>query len=71
MLKNKPILIGIGITNINGKLGTDYEIDQISAKTSFYSKNPGGIGPVNIACLFQNLLDASEEINNKYQLAQS
>lgn len=35
----------------------DVDFAAVSAKTSFITPVPGGIGPVTVACLFQNLIE--------------
>jgi len=61
--KNIPhgvILISVGlIRGPDGKLHGDYEIEDAVKTASFYTPTPGGVGPVNVACLMQNLLDAT------------
>lgn len=60
MLNPNTILIGVGLHQENGKLATDYNQDEIADKVAFYTPVPGGVGPVNVACLFENLIDASQ-----------
>jgi len=59
------ILIGVGIhRDTDGKLAGDYDESQIEHIASFYTPTPGGIGPLNLAYLFQNLLSAAKVQNN-------
>ena len=59
------ILIGVGIhRNADGKLAGDYDEAKIEHVASFYTPTPGGIGPLNLAYLFQNLLSAASAQNN-------
>ncbi len=58
MLKPTTLLIGVGLHQENGKLATDYDQDEIASKVAFYTPVPGGVGPVNVACLFENLIFA-------------
>jgi methylenetetrahydrofolate dehydrogenase (NADP+)/methenyltetrahydrofolate cyclohydrolase len=61
LLKTGVILIGIGISvNDEGKTRGDYDIEKVSEIASFYSPTPGGVGPVNVASLMQNLVEAAE-----------
>jgi methylenetetrahydrofolate dehydrogenase (NADP+)/methenyltetrahydrofolate cyclohydrolase len=61
LLKTGVILIGIGISvNDEGKTRGDYDIEKFSEIASFYSPTPGGVGPVNVASLMQNLVEAAE-----------
>lgn len=53
------ILIAVGIwRDKEGKLHGDYEPEDIEGVASFYTPTPGGVGPVNVACLMHNLIDA-------------
>lgn len=60
-LKKGVILIGVGILRgKDGKLHGDYETEDIKDIASFYTTTPGGVGPVNVAMLLENLLTAAE-----------
>lgn len=59
-IKKDVILIGIGINKSNGKLKGDYDEDEIKKVASFYTSTPGGVGPLNLAYLFKNLIDAGK-----------
>ena len=60
-LRHGAILIGVGIhRDVKGKLRGDYEEEQIKDIASFYTPTPGGVGPVNVACLMQNLIIAAK-----------
>ncbi len=60
MIRKKTILIGVGLHPENNKLQTDYDQFEIASKVSYYTPVPGGIGPVNVACLMENLIEASQ-----------
>jgi methylenetetrahydrofolate dehydrogenase (NADP+)/methenyltetrahydrofolate cyclohydrolase len=54
------ILISLGIwSDQQGKLHGDYEPEEVKSIASFYTPTPGGVGPVNVACLMNNLTDAA------------
>jgi methylenetetrahydrofolate dehydrogenase (NADP+)/methenyltetrahydrofolate cyclohydrolase len=59
MITNKTILIGVGLHLENDKLQTDYDQEDIAGHAAYYTPVPGGVGPVNVACLFDNLLSAT------------
>jgi methylenetetrahydrofolate dehydrogenase (NADP+) / methenyltetrahydrofolate cyclohydrolase len=60
-LKKGVVLIGIGLhRGEDGKLHGDYDDEEIDQIASFYTPSPGGVGPINLAYLFQNLIKASE-----------
>lgn len=61
-IKSGVILISVGIWRAgDGKLHGDYEEDEIKNIASFYTPTPGGVGPLNIACLMQNLILAAQK----------
>ncbi|MBI2032904.1 MAG: bifunctional methylenetetrahydrofolate dehydrogenase/methenyltetrahydrofolate cyclohydrolase [Candidatus Levybacteria bacterium] len=60
MIKSGVILINMGMHKEDGKLHGDYEEEDIKDKASFYTPTPGGVGPVNVACLLENLTKAVE-----------
>lgn len=62
MINKKSIIIGVGLHTENGKLATDYNQDEIGAKAAYWTPIPGGVGPVNVACLFENLLKSCYKI---------
>ena len=63
-LKNGIILIGVGIsTNDEEKTQGDYDENKLEKIASFYTTTPGGIGPVNVALLMQNLVRACQNLS--------
>jgi len=59
MLTNKTILIGVGLHNEEGKLHTDYDLDEVNDLAAYYTPVPGGVGPVNVASLLENVVAAA------------
>lgn len=60
-LKPGAMLIGVGLwRDSQEKLHGDYEEDEIRDVASYYTPTPGGVGPVNVACLMQNLVQAAQ-----------
>ncbi len=60
VLRPGVILISVGLTRAeDGALHGDYEEDDIKDVASFYTPTPGGVGPLNIASLMQNLVKAA------------
>lgn len=61
-IKKNSILISIGLSKgKGGKLHGDYEEKEIKNIASFYTPTPGGVGPVNVAKLLENLIVAAED----------
>ncbi|MBI4097613.1 MAG: bifunctional 5,10-methylenetetrahydrofolate dehydrogenase/5,10-methenyltetrahydrofolate cyclohydrolase [Candidatus Levybacteria bacterium] len=60
-IKKGVILVGVGLySDQKGKLKGDYDNLDVENVASFYSPTPGGVGPVNVACLLENLVKAAE-----------
>lgn len=54
-------LIGVGMfRGDDGKLHGDYEEEEVAEKAQYYTSVPGGVGPVNVAMLLTNLVEAAE-----------
>lgn len=61
IIKAGVILIGVGLfKGTDGKLHGDYNEQTIENLASFYTPTPGGVGPVNVAMLMENLITATE-----------
>lgn len=60
MVKNGAIVIDAGYEVVDGKAYGDVHPD-VAAKASFFTPVPGGIGPLTVAFIFQNLLDLVDE----------
>lgn len=61
-IKKGVVLISVGILRgENKKLRGDYDADAIKDIASYYTPTPGGVGPVNVAKLMENLLTATEK----------
>jgi methylenetetrahydrofolate dehydrogenase (NADP+)/methenyltetrahydrofolate cyclohydrolase len=62
-LKKDVILIGVGLSaDEDGKTKGDYDDSEIEEIASFYTPTPGGVGPVNVALLLNNLVEATENL---------
>lgn len=59
MVSNRTILLGVGLHAEHGKLKPDYDEEEIKDVVKYYTPVPGGVGPVNVACLFENVLKAA------------
>ena len=59
-VKKGVILIGVGLhKESDGKFYGDFKEDNLE-KAAYYSPTPGGVGPVNVAMLMKNLVEAAE-----------
>lgn len=68
MVKEGAVVIDVGITRVPDaskksgfKLAGDVDFDGVSKKTSFITPVPGGVGPMTIASLLLNTMQAVEQ----------
>jgi methylenetetrahydrofolate dehydrogenase (NADP+)/methenyltetrahydrofolate cyclohydrolase len=59
MIKEGVVLIDAGTTEVGGELRGDID-PACYSKASFYTLVPGGIGPVTVAKLFDNLVNTDQ-----------
>lgn len=71
-IKKGCIVIDVGINRIEedgkNKLVGDVDFIEVSKKASMITPVPGGVGPMTIACLLLNTLNASHSQNNLSEL---
>lgn len=60
MVKDGATILDAGAAEANGKIVGDVNYESVEPKASVISKVPGGIGPVTVACLLENTLEASK-----------
>jgi methylenetetrahydrofolate dehydrogenase (NADP+)/methenyltetrahydrofolate cyclohydrolase len=60
MVKKGAVVIDVGVNRLeNGKLTGDVAFEEVSSKASFITPVPGGVGPMTIAMLMKNTLEAA------------
>ena len=60
MVKEGAVVVDVGINrNANGKLYGDVDFENVKEKTSFITPVPGGVGPMTIAMLLKNTVEAA------------
>lgn len=64
MVKDNSIIVDIGTSRINGKLLGDVDFDDVKEKASYITPVPGGVGPMTIAMLLRNTVQAAKIINS-------
>lgn len=69
MVKNGVVVIDVGINRVEDssiskgyKVVGDVDFDEVSKKASFITPVPGGVGPMTIAMLLKNTLEAYKRI---------
>ena len=57
MVKEGAVIIDVG-TNVdeNGKVCGDVDFENVKYKASFITPNPGGVGPMTVAMLINNVV---------------
>ena len=64
-VKSGAIVIDVGINRLSsGKLVGDVEYDIAAQNASFITPVPGGVGPMTVASLIENTLEACEKYNS-------
>jgi methylenetetrahydrofolate dehydrogenase (NADP+)/methenyltetrahydrofolate cyclohydrolase len=60
MVKKGAVVIDVGVNRLeNGKLTGDVAFHEVASKASYITPVPGGVGPMTIAMLMKNTLDAA------------
>ena len=64
MVKQGATVIDVGINRMeNGKIVGDVDFEEVSKKTSYITPVPGGVGPMTIAMLMNDIVKATKEQN--------
>ncbi len=64
MIKENSVIIDVGISRIKGNLYGDVDFDNIKDKVSYITPVPGGVGPMTVAMLMKNVLEAYKKQKN-------
>ena len=66
MIKQGAVVIDVGINrDENGKLVGDVDFKEVEPIASYITPVPGGVGPMTIAMLMNNVIKAAREQNSK------
>lgn len=57
MVKEDVVIVDVGINRVLGTLVGDVDYLSVAPKTSRITPVPGGVGPMTIACLLENVLE--------------
>ncbi len=60
MVKEGAAVIDVGINRIDGKLCGDVDFHAVAEKAAYLTPVPGGVGPMTIAMLLENTMEAAE-----------
>lgn len=58
MVKNRCVIVDVGINRVDGKLYGDVDFDTVKDKASYITPVPGGVGQMTVAELGNNVLKA-------------
>ncbi len=61
MVKDGAVVIDVGTTKVDGKLKGDVDFEGVKERTSLITPVPGGVGPMTIAMLMYNTLQAAKK----------
>lgn len=64
MVKQDAVVIDVGINRLdNGKITGDVDFENVKEKASYITPVPGGVGPMTIAMLMNNVIKATKRQN--------
>lgn len=63
MVKEGAVVIDVGINRVDGKLVGDVDFDQVQSKCAYITPVPGGVGPMTVACLMENTIEACKRLH--------
>ena len=58
-IKDNAVVIDVGINRINDKLCGDTDFESLKDKCSFITPVPGGVGPMTVAMLMDNVVQSA------------
>lgn len=61
MIKKGSVIIDVGISRVDGRVVGDVDFDRVSKKASYITPVPGGVGPMTIAMVLENILETIKE----------
>ena len=61
MVKDGAVVIDVGISRVDSHVLGDVDFENVSHKCSYITPVPGGVGPMTIAMVIDNLLDTVRE----------
>ena len=65
MIKKNAVIIDVGISRFNGKTVGDVDFEHIAPIASFITPVPGGIGPLTVESLMEQVIQLTRRNNGK------
>jgi methylenetetrahydrofolate dehydrogenase (NADP+)/methenyltetrahydrofolate cyclohydrolase len=63
MVAKGATVIDVGTTKVDGKLTGDVDFKKVQSKAKWISPVPGGVGPMTVACLMENVIRAAKKLS--------
>lgn len=63
MIKEGAIVIDVGISKVGNNVFGDVNFDEVKEKAAYITPVPGGVGPMTIAMLLENVIEACNQKN--------
>ncbi len=67
MTKEGVVIIDAGTSEENGSVVGDVDIESFAGKNAFITPTPGGVGPVTVAILLENVLKVANQKKHNYE----
>lgn len=61
MVKKGAIVVDAGVSVVNGKVVGDADFNNLKDKCLYITPNPGGVGPMTIAMIMENVIEAYKQ----------
>jgi len=65
MIKDDAVVIDVGFTEVNEEVVGDVDFETVEKKASYITPVPGGVGPVTVAMLLENIYMCYSAKNSK------
>ncbi len=65
MVKDGSVVIDVGINRVDGKIYGDVDYENVKKKASLITPVPGGVGPMTVAMLLNNVNISYKNMTNK------
>ncbi len=66
-VRDGVVIIDAGTLEVENTLVGDTDFESVKDKASFITPTPGGVGPVTVACLMENIVINAELKNKNYE----
>lgn len=62
MVSKGAAIIDIGFNRVNGRIEGDVDFDNVRKKAKWITPVPGGVGPMTVACLMENVIKSAKKL---------